>query len=108
MLAECKLAMRIMATAYDAEIAALILAGVKDMAVAGIPVEGVSFTFTASTEGTVVIDTSTITDQLLIRALITYARLHFGSPDDYDRLERSYNEQKAQLQMASGYGRAVV
>ena len=108
MLNECKLAIRVVNKAYDAEIAALILAGVQDLAVAGVPVEGVSFTFTATTEGTQVVDTSTITDQLLIRALITYVRLHFGSPDDFDRLERSYFEQKGQLQTASGYGLAVV
>ena len=106
MLNEAKMAMRIVSKAYDAEIASLILAGVKDLAVAGVTVDGVSFTFTATTDGTTVVDTSTLNDQLLIRALITYTRLHFGSPDDYDRLEKSYFEQKAQLQTASGYGGA--
>lgn len=104
MLKECKLAMRIANSAYDAEIAALILAGVKDLAVAGVDVSGVNMTIS---DGTVT-DTSTITDQLLIRALITYTRLHFGTPDDFDRLERAYFEQKAQLQTATGYGLGAV
>ena len=103
MLKECKLAMRIANSAYDAEIAALILAGVQDMAVAGVVVDGVAF----SVNNGVVTDNSTITDQLLIRALITYTRLHFGTPDDYDRLERAYFEQKAQLQTCTGYGLEV-
>ena len=108
MLSETKLAMRIANDAYNPEIAALIMAGVEDLKLAGVPVDGVSFVITATTEGTSVVDTSTITDQLLIRALITYTRLHFGTPDDFDRLERSYFEQKAQLQTATGYGLAVV
>ena len=43
-------------------------------------------------------------DALLIRAVITYVKAHFGEPDDYDRLKKSYDEQKAQLITASGYG----
>ena len=30
--------------------------------------------------------------------------VNFGSPSDYDRMKASYDEQKAQLQMATGYG----
>ncbi len=104
MLSEAKLAMRIANDAYNPEIAALILAGVEDLRIAGVPVDGVNLTISDG----VVVDTSTITDQILIRALITYTRLHFGTPDDFDRLERSYFEQKAQLQTATGYGLAVV
>ena len=42
--------------------------------------------------------------EMLIRAVITYVKAHFGEPDDYDRLKKSYDEQKAQLITASGYG----
>lgn len=37
------------------------------------------------------------------RAILTYCRLHFGNVTDgeYARLERSYNEQKAQLQTST-------
>lgn len=40
---------------------------------------------------------------LIRRAVITYVRMHFGQPDDYERLKASYDEQKAQMSMATGY-----
>lgn len=104
MLSETKMALRIKTDIYDGEIARLIEAAVGDLGIVDVEAAGVSFIISATTTGETVTDNSTITDQLLIRAIITYVRLHFGSPDDYDRLERSYNEQKAQLITASGYG----
>lgn len=104
MLNETKLALRIKTNIYDGEIARLIEAAVGDLGIVDVEAAGVSFIISATTTGETVQDNSTITDQLLIRAIITYVRLHFGSPDDYDKLERSYNEQKAQLITASGYG----
>lgn len=89
MLDTVKLAMRITTTAYDAEISSLIEAACKDMGIVGVTVDS---------------DTS---DALLTRAIITYTRLHFGTPDDYDRLKASYDEQKAQLITATGYGGAL-
>lgn len=44
-----------------------------------------------------------ITDPLIRLAYITFCKLHDGQPDEYDRLKRSYDEQKAQLSMSSGY-----
>ena len=104
MLSETKMALRIKTNIYDGEIARLIEAAVGDLGIVDVEAAGVSFVISATTTGETVTDNSTITDQLLIRAIITYVRLHFGSPDDYDKLERSYNEQKAQLITASGYG----
>ena len=104
MLSETKLALRIKTNIYDGEIARLIEAAVGDLGIVDVEAAGVSFIISATTTGETVTDNSTITDQLLIRAIITYVRLHFGTPDDYDKLERSYNEQKAQLITASGYG----
>ena len=104
MLNETKMALRIKTDIYDGEIARLIEAAVGDLGIVDVEAAGVSMTITTDATGETVQDDSTITDQLLIRAIITYVRLHFGSPDDYDRLERSYNEQKAQLITASGYG----
>lgn len=101
MLAEVKMALRISTSAYDAEIARLILAAVGDLGIVDVEAAGVSLSI--ANDGTVT-DSSTITDQLLIRAIITYVRLNFGSPDDYDRLYQSYWEQKAQLISATGYG----
>lgn len=37
---------------------------------------------------------------LLCEAIVTYVRVHFGEPDDYDRLYRSYEMQKANLKTA--------
>ena len=42
-------------------------------------------------------------DALVSKAVITYCKLSFGLPEDYDRLKRSYDEQKAQLMTATGY-----
>ena len=86
MLSRVKLALRVTTTAYDSEITGLINAACADLGVVGVTAE------------------STTTDPLLIRAIITFCRLNFGSPDDYDRLKASYDEQKAQLISCTGYG----
>lgn len=83
-LAAVKLALRVTTTAYDSEITGLINAAMKDLGIAGV---------TNNDE----------TDALILRAVITFCRLNFGQPDDYDRLKASYDEQKAQLSMATGY-----
>lgn len=81
---DVKLALRATTNAFDPEISDLINAAVADMGIAGVSNN----------------DTS---DPLVKRAVITYCRLNFGQPDDYDRLKSSYDEQKAQLGMATGY-----
>ena len=83
MLDRVKLAMRITTDAYDEEFNSLINAALLDLGIAGV--------------------TITDSDELIRRAVITYCRLHFGSPDDYANLKASYDEQKAQLQTATGY-----
>ena len=89
MLSTVKLAMMIMTSAYDAELTSLIEAALADLGIAGIQ------------------NADTVTRAsdypLIKRAVVTYCRLNFGSPEDYDRLKRAYDEQKAQLQMATGY-----
>lgn len=101
MLNEVKLALGKVKDDYDAEIAALILAAVGDLGIVDVEAAGVDLSI--AQDGTVT-DSSTITDQLLIRAIITYVRMNFKSPEDYDKLKRSYDEQKAQLISATGYG----
>lgn len=81
-----KIALRISTDSFDAELTELIEAARADMRLAGI----------------VNLDQD---DPLIRRAIITYCRLNFGQPDDYDRLKRSYDEQKAQMGMATGYTR---
>lgn len=69
------------------------------MAIAGIAVDGVDVAFNENG----VADETTLTDRNLIRAIVTFVRMSFGSPEDYERLKASYDEQKAQLQSATGY-----
>ena len=86
MLDKVKLALRVTTNDFDSEITDLILAACADLGIVGVTA------------------ISTTTDALLIRAIITYCRLHFGQPEDYDRLKASYDEQKAQLITCTGYG----
>lgn len=83
---EVKVAMRITKDTYNSEITSLIDAACGDLGIAGISA------------------TSTTDDAVLKRAIITYCRLYFGTPDDYDRLKKAYDEMKSQMQTASGYG----
>lgn len=101
MLAECKLALRITAKVYDAELCSLMEAAAGDLEAAGVELPGtVSF---STGSGGVITDTSTLTDALTVRAILTYVRCHFGSPDDFDRLKAAYDEQKVQLMHATGH-----
>lgn len=79
-----KMALRIVTNAYDDEIDGLIAAAKVDLGIAGVVVPAEL-------------------DDIVSLAVITYCKLHFGSPDEYDRLKASYDEQKAQLSMATGY-----
>lgn len=49
------------------------------------------------------VNNTAYSDALVLRAVTTYCRMHFGEPDQYDRLKKSYDEQKAQLCTATGY-----
>lgn len=79
-----KMALRVTTTAYDSELNSLINAALLDLGIAGVTNDD-------------------DTDDIVLRAIVTYCRLNFGKPDDYDRLKASYDEQKAQLSMATGY-----
>lgn len=87
MLEAVKKALRISAstTIYDDDVQDLIDAALLDLGIAGI----------AAYE----------TDKLVLMAVKTYCRMHFGNVamDEYDRLAKSYDVQKAQLQTASDY-----
>lgn len=100
MLMEAKMALRVTGTAYDAEIASLLMAGASDLEIAGVELPG---TVTFSMDGDTVADGSTLTDPLVMRAIFTYARMRFGSPADYDKLSDAYETQKVQLMHARRY-----
>lgn len=84
LLDKVRMALRITTTAFDDELNDLIAAAKTDLGIAGVtlPAE---------------------LDAICNRAVVTYCKIHFGEPDDYDRLKASYDEQKAQLSMATGY-----
>jgi hypothetical protein len=108
MLNECRQALRITTEAYDGELCSLMDAGARDLTIAGVKLPGtVSFQLVTSTVGTVTTsyyqDDSTLTDALVMRAIFTYTRMNFGSPEDFDRLREGYNAQKTQLMHATGY-----
>lgn len=83
-LAAAKMALRVTTDAFDSEISGLIDAALLDLGVAGVTND----------------DT---TNALVLRAVVTYCRLHFGEPDDFDRLKAAYDEQKGQMSTATGY-----
>lgn len=84
MLNKVKMALRITTTAYDEELMDLIEAAQLDLGIAGVVVPNQI-------------------DAIVSRAIITYCKMSFGLPEDYDRLKSSYDEQKAQLSNATGY-----
>lgn len=84
LIAAAKLARRMTTTEYDSQVSMLLNAALLDMGVAGVEVPEEL-------------------DALVSQAAITYFLLHFGEPGDRDFLKRSYDEQKAQLSMATGY-----
>lgn len=86
MLEKIKLALRLTTNAYDSELTDLAAAARLDLGIAGVEVP------------------ETV-DPLIERAIITYCKMHFFALSDgeYDRLKRSYDEQKAQMSMATGY-----
>lgn len=76
-------ALRIKNHAHDDELVGYIAAAVLDLGVAGVEFEEM--------------------DELVITAIITYCKMRNGLPEDYDKLKKSYDEQKAQMSNASGY-----
>lgn len=85
MLDKVKAALRITTTAFDTDLNQLIDAALADLGIAGV--------------------NTPESDALIIRAVCTYCAMNRISIDASQRdwLKRSYDEQKAQLQVASGY-----
>lgn len=87
MLDKIKMALRIKTDAYNDELTNLMKAGLIDLGFGGASREVLSED----------------ADEVVTQAVITYCKMNFGLPEDYDRLKRSYDEQKAQLGTATGY-----
>ena len=91
MLELVKMALRITTDAFDDELTQLISSAVIDLGFGGM------------------VDTITVqnADSVVKQAIITYCKMNFGLPEDYDRLKRSYDEQKAQMATCTGYTKWV-
>lgn len=92
MLEQVKAALRITSDAFDTDLQNLMEAALLDLGVAGVTKE-------TSEEA------EDVTDPLVIRAVCTYCAMNRINIEDGQRdwLKRSYDEQKAQLQTATGY-----
>lgn len=84
MLDNVKVALRITTDAFNDELMGLIEAAKIDLGIAGVVVPQKN-------------------SAIVERAIITYCKMSFGLPEDYDQLKRSYDEQKAQLSNATGF-----
>ncbi len=91
LLTAIKLALGVTTNDFDSELTRLVNACLVDLGFAGISLE---------TIGSQYLQNSAIVD-----AIITYCKMKFGNvePQAYSRLKDSYDEQKKQMGMASGY-----
>ena len=87
-LGKIKLSLRITTDAFDEELTMLAAAAFQDLLVAGVSSE---------------ILKKEPLPSIIEHAIITYVRLNFGQPNDYERLKKSYDEQKMQLGMSADY-----
>lgn len=89
LLSDAKLRLRLHTDAFNSEISDLIDAAAADLlhrnAIQEAQLEGVDI------------------DPLIKRAIMTYVRAFFGTPEDPERLKADYDEQKATLMMTSGF-----
>lgn len=89
LLEDAKLRLRLHTNKFDSEITDLIQAAAADLIHRNAIQEAQ-------------LEAETI-DPLIKRAIMTYCRAYFGTPDDPERLKADYDEQKATLMMTTGY-----
>ena len=86
-LALVKLRLLITTDAFDSVLTSLMNAALLDLGIAGVNGEN-----------------AIISNDLVLTAVTTYVQMMFNAePNEYDRLKKSYDEQKAQMSMATGY-----
>ena len=83
-LTAARKSLRVTSTDFDDEIRGLIDSAMLDLGVAGVEIPEEE-------------------DALVTHAIITFVKVNFGAPEEYDRLKASYDEQKAQLATCTGY-----
>lgn len=89
LITDAKLRLRLHTNAFDNEIGDLIDAAASDLIKRNAIQE-------SQLSGTTI-------DPLIKRAIMTFCRAYFGTPEDPERLKADYDEQKATLMMTSGY-----
>ena len=109
MLTECRKALRITTTAYDGELCSLMKAGAADLRTAGVVIPGtVNFKLVTTTSGQTTTsyweDAGTLKDDLVMRAIFTYADwLFYKDAPNQEAKQKIYELQKVQLMHASAY-----
>ena len=108
MLKEAMLALRVTDMEYAPDNKRLLIAGKKDLEIAGVTITGdIVITITEDEQTGVITatDSSTITDDLVITAIITYAgaRGNYAGAEERAKLDASYDLQRRQLANATGY-----
>lgn len=89
LLASAKVVVRLHTTAFDEEISDLLKACEGDLiARNAIKAEQLQ---------------SSPVDPLIKRAMMTFVRAYFGTPEEPQRLKADYDEQKATLMMTTGF-----
>jgi hypothetical protein len=81
---DVKLACRVTSSTFDSELNMLIDSAKIDLGIAGVTLPNEL-------------------DSICNVAIITYCKMKFGNPDNYEQLKASYDEQKAQLSMNADY-----
>lgn len=92
LLAKAKVSLRVVTNAFNDEILDLLKSGVRDLETRGVTVSKV-------------VEDAEIVDPLVQRCLLTYVRINFGDPADYERLKASFDEQLGQLMTTTGFTR---
>ena len=108
MLKEAMLALRVTDMEYAPDIKRLLIAGKRDLEIAGVTITGdivITITEDPQTGAITATDSSTITDTLVITAIITYAgaRGNYAGAEERAKLDASYDLQRRQLANATGY-----
>ena len=86
LLNDVKTALRVTTNAYDNELTDLIESAKLDLGIAGVVIPNPM-------------------PPVVSTAIKTYCKINFGTPNpsNYEYLKKSYDEQKAQMGMSSGY-----
>lgn len=83
MLNDVKLALRIMSTAFDSEILDIIASAEADLQLCGIVLKA--------------------NDPLIKRAVVLYCKANFGTDENSEKYQKSYEMIKCSLKIAGGY-----